>query len=344
MDHFTRRQVMAGALAAPALIGLGRAANAATTLKISHQFPGGTLESGDFRDRLCRKFALEIGSRTKGALTAEVYPNSSLVKTNAQFSALRRGALDLTLYPLAYAGGEVPELNITLMPCMVSSYTQGAAWKSADIGKELVKLLADKGVIIVAWIWQAGGCASRGAKLVGPEDAKGQKVRGGSREMDLMFKQAGAAVVSLPSNEAYAAMQTGAVDSVVTSSTSLISFHMEELAKHLTAGGGRSYWFMFEPLLMSKAVFDALPKDQQDQIMALGASLEAFGTASAKADDTAVVEVYKAKGCETHQLDEASLAKWRELARVSAWKDYAEKSESAAKFMKLAQFVAENTA
>jgi TRAP-type C4-dicarboxylate transport system substrate-binding protein len=344
MDKFTRRHVMASALAAPALIGLARGARASTTLKISHQFPGGTLESGDFRDRLCRKFALEIGSRTNGAVTAEVYPNSSLVKTNAQFSALRRGALDMTLYPLAYAGGEVPELNITLMPCMVSSYTQGAAWKSADIGKELVKLLADKGVIIVAWLWQAGGCASRGAQLVGPEDAKGQKVRGGSREMDLMFKQAGAAVVSLPSNEAYAAMQTGAVDSVVTSSTSLISFHLEELAKHLTGGGGRSYWFMFEPLLMSKAVFDALPKDQQDQIMALGASLESFGTASAKADDSAVVEVYKAKGCANHQLDAATLAKWRELARVSAWKDYADKSESAAKFMKLAQIIAENTA
>ena len=25
-------------------------------LKISHQFPGGTIDSGDFRDRLCQKF------------------------------------------------------------------------------------------------------------------------------------------------------------------------------------------------------------------------------------------------------------------------------------------------
>ncbi|MHA0111193.1 hypothetical protein ACXYUI_29305, partial [Klebsiella pneumoniae] len=86
------------------------------TLKISHQFPGGTLEQGDFRDRLCRMFAQEVGKRTGGALSFEIYPNSSLMKTNAQFSAVRKGALDFTLYPLAYAGGEVHISNLGLMP------------------------------------------------------------------------------------------------------------------------------------------------------------------------------------------------------------------------------------
>ena len=42
------------------------------------------------------------------------------MKTNAQFSALRKGALDISLYPLSYAGGEVPEINIGLMPALVT--------------------------------------------------------------------------------------------------------------------------------------------------------------------------------------------------------------------------------
>ena len=62
------------------------------------------------------------------------------------------------------------------------------------------------------------------------------KVRGGSREMDMMLKEAGASVLSLPSNEIYAAMQTGAMDAAMTSSTSLISFRLEEIAKSLTSG------------------------------------------------------------------------------------------------------------
>ena len=72
-----------------------------TTLKISHQFPGGTLTEGDFRDRLVRRFAVEVEKRSKGALKFEIYPGSSLMKTNSQFAALRKGALDLALIPLS---------------------------------------------------------------------------------------------------------------------------------------------------------------------------------------------------------------------------------------------------
>ena len=65
----SRRHLLQAAVAAPAILtfGLGRNARAATTLKISHQFPGGSLDEGDFRDRLCRKFAQEIEKRTNGA-------------------------------------------------------------------------------------------------------------------------------------------------------------------------------------------------------------------------------------------------------------------------------------
>jgi TRAP-type C4-dicarboxylate transport system substrate-binding protein len=80
----TRRHVIASALAAPTILRFGiGTAHAATTLKISHQFPGGTIDKGDFRDRLCRMFAAEVTKRSGGEIAAEIYPNSSLIKTNA---------------------------------------------------------------------------------------------------------------------------------------------------------------------------------------------------------------------------------------------------------------------
>ena len=324
-----------GGTAALGLIGSPRAET--TALKISHQFPGGSLTEGDFRDRLCRRFAVEIEKRTGGALQASVYPGSSLMKTNAQFSALRKGALDMSLFPLPYAGGEIAETNIGLMPALVPSYEQGAAWKTAEVGKQLAKVLDDKGVVIVSWIWQAGGVASRSRPLIAPEDAKGMKVRGGSREMDLVLKQAGASVISLPSNEIYAAMQTGAMDAAMTSSTSFISFKLEEIAKHLTSGRNKAYWFMLEPLLISKEVFKKLSKTQQDVVMAVGAELEAFGRDAAKADDKAAAEIYAKAGAKVYDLDAATVQKWQTIARETAWKDFADKSESCASLIKAAQ-------
>ncbi|GJD83686.1 TRAP transporter substrate-binding protein DctP [Methylobacterium haplocladii] len=337
----TRRHLVAAGLAAPALLKFGTgAARAATTLKLSHQFPGGTVDEGDFRDRMCRKFAAAVAERSKGALEVQVYPGSSLMKTNAQFSAMRKGALDLSLYPSPYAGGEVAEMNIGLMPALVPSYAQAVAWKSAPVGKKLIEILEAKGIVLVSWVWQSGGVASRERPLLVPEDAKGLKVRGGSREMDLMMKQAGAATLSIPSNESYAAMQTGACDAVITSSTSLISFRLEEISKALTSGRERSYWFMLEPIMMSKIVFSGLPKDQQDLIMAVGAELESFGQDGAKADDTKVEQVFAKAGAKVQNMDEATLGKWRDIARETAWKDFANKNASCAELLKLAEQVA----
>src|SRR5450432_557592 len=246
----SRRRFVAGALASvPVALGAPHAfAQAGTTLKISHQFPGATGNEGDFRDRLCKQFAADVEKRTNGALKFEVYPNSSLMKVNTQFASLRRGALDMSLVPISYAGGEVQELNIGLMPALVPSYAVGAQWKNAEVGKMFSQIVAEKGVVFVSWIWQAGGVASRNKPLITPDDAKGMKVRGGSREMDMMLKDAGASVLTLPSNEIYAAMQTGAMDAAMTSSTSLISFRLEEVSKYLTSGRGKSYWFMLEAL------------------------------------------------------------------------------------------------
>ncbi|MES2741210.1 MAG: TRAP transporter substrate-binding protein DctP [Pseudomonadota bacterium] len=332
-----KRRAILGAIASSPLWLQNMAMADTTTLKISHQFPGGTVNEGDFRDRMTRMFAAKVEERTKGALKFTIYPGSSLMKTNSQFAAMRKGALDLSLVPLSYAGNELPEVNIGLMPGLVTSYEQGYSWKNAEIGKELTRLLYDKGVIIVSWIWQAGGVASRNVPIVSPEDAKGMKIRGGSREMDMMLKAAGAAVISLPSNEIYAAMQTGAMDAALTSSTSLISFRLEEVSKALTTGRGQAYWFMFEPLMISRTVFEKLSKEHQSAIMAIGEEIETFGRMAAQLDDAVVANIYKRAGAKVVDLSPHVVRKWQALARTTAWKDYAEHSESCAKLLKLAE-------
>ena len=335
-----RRTILRSALAAPFMLPFGiNRAKAATVLKLSHQFPGSNGDQGDFRDRMCRRFAAEVNARTKGAVEIQVYPGSSLMKTNAQFSSMRKAALDMSLWPLAYASGEAPETSIGLMPALVSSYEQAALWKHAPVGRRLTELMAAKGLIFVSWVWQSGNAASRDRPLYLPEDAKGLKIRGGSREVDLLMKAAGAATLNLPSNEVYVAMQTGACDSTITSSTSMISFHVEELAKHLTSGRGRFYWFMLEPIMMSKAIFDGLPKDQQEAILSVGAEMEPFGLHGAQSDDAEVEKVFAKAGAKVVPLDDGALAKWRTLAQDTVWKEYANRSSTCAELLKLGEAV-----
>src|ERR1700723_2519869 len=73
----------------------------------------------------------------------------------------------------------MPEANIGLMPGLVSTYEQGLSWKNKPVGKALTDLLADKGIMILSWVWQAGGVASRSRRLA--RNGHGAADRGRSR-------------------------------------------------------------------------------------------------------------------------------------------------------------------
>ncbi|NQW51136.1 MAG: TRAP transporter substrate-binding protein DctP [Rhodospirillales bacterium] len=218
----------------------------------------------------------------------------------------------MSLYPLAYAGGEVKELNIGLMPRLVTSYEQGLTWRTAEIGKELNASIEKTGVKIPTWVWQAGCVASRAAAaVIDPKDVNGMKIRSGAREFDLMLKAAGRVISSLPSNEVRNAMQSGKLDAAITSATGLISFKVEDVARNLTTGRGKSFWFMLEPLLISKQVFDELAPAQQAVMVEAGESLVPFGLASAKAADQAIADIFVKGGAKIHDMTAVTVERQR---------------------------------
>ena len=96
---------------------------------------------------------------------------------------------------------------------------------------------------------------------------------------------------------------------------------------------------MFEPLLMSKKTFDSLTPAQQKIVMEVGASLEKFGMDAAKLDDQRVAEVYAKAGSKVGDMDAAAFAKWREIAKGSAWKDFEEKVKNGKALMDMATAV-----
>jgi TRAP-type C4-dicarboxylate transport system substrate-binding protein len=87
----------------------------AQQLKISHQWAEGV----DGRDRAARVFVQEVESRAKG-LTSRIFPKSSLnIKPAEVLGALRSNRLEMAIYPLTYAVGEVPEFSLAGLPGLV---------------------------------------------------------------------------------------------------------------------------------------------------------------------------------------------------------------------------------
>lgn len=320
------RSLLLSVSAAVLALGLSATGHAqeVKVLKLSHQFPASNGDDGDFRDRLARKFAKEVEEKSGGSLKIEIYPGSSMMKPMSQFGALRKGILDMSVLPLAYGSGEVPEVGLTLMPALVQSYDQGLRWKTAPVGAELDKILESKGIKIVTWVWQAGGTVSRDKPIVSPDDAKGLKIRGGDKTIDLMLQGAGGSAPNIPSSDIYNAISSGVLDAAVTSSTSLISYRLYEVSKAVTTATDKSFWFMFEPLLISKASWDSLTPKQQKIVMEVGASLEPFAVEGAKKDDQRLGEVYGKAGCKVVEMHQAAFDKWLAIAKQTSYKNFAE--------------------
>ena len=74
-------------------------------------------------------------------------------------------------------------------------------------------------------------------------------------------------------------------------------------------------------------------------ILAVGLELEAFGKKGAQDDDVEVAKVYEKAGAKVVPLDVATVGKWRDIARDTAWKDYSAKTATAASLLKLASDV-----
>ncbi|MEJ2693237.1 MAG: TRAP transporter substrate-binding protein DctP [Candidatus Thiodiazotropha sp.] len=292
----------------------------AIDFKASHQWPGG---KGDVRDEMVQMIARHM-TENKTGVDIKVYPGKSLFKPKEQWNAMTKGKLDITAFPLAYAGGKHPEFNLTLMPGLVKNHDHATRLNSSPFMQKIKQIMDEAGVMVLADTWLAGGFVSKGECILEPEDVKGMKFRAAGKSFNQMLAAAGATITSMPSSEIYSGLQTGVLDGANTSSSSLVSYRIYEQVKCLTAPGKNALWVMYEPILMAKASFDKLSKAQQEELMKAAAKAEQYASQASKEADKKLIDAYKKAGVKVVEMSSEQAAKWREIADTSSYKDFAE--------------------
>jgi TRAP-type C4-dicarboxylate transport system substrate-binding protein len=332
--------LLLGFIAASGLAQAQVKAAGTTVIEISHQWPGGTLDKGDFRDRLCRIFAKKVEEKTSGALKFEIHPASVLFKPVLQYDAMLKGALDMSVFPLDYAAGKVPQFSITLMPCIVKDHRQAMRWKDAPIGKEIERICEENGIKIIAWGWCGGGIASKAKPIKLPGDMKGMKARAAGKMFETMLNEgAGAAITSMPSSEIYFGLQTGVLDVCLTSSSSFESYRLYEQVKYYTSPRQTAIWYMLEPLVISMVTWKKLSADQQKVFMDVGKEMEFFALEEAIKDDTEVTNLFQEKGVRVHDMTMDDFKVWLAASKPTAWKTFTEKVKGGKELLDMAQAV-----
>lgn len=325
-------KIKLSAILVAALVGVSGAASAERTLKASHQWPGG---KGDIRDEMVQMIARDVAKADIG-FKIKVYPGKSLYKPKEQWAAMTKGKLDMTAFPLAYAGGRHPELNLTLMPGLVKNHDHALRLNKSAFMQKIKKIMDKAGVVVLADTWLAGGFVSKGKCILEPKDVKGMAFRAAGKAFNQMLAGAGASITKMPSSEIYSGLQTGVLDGANTSSASLVSYRIYEQVKCLTAPGKNALWVMYEPILMSKKTFNSLNTKQQKVLMTASKKAEVFATKGAKEADAKLVAAYKKAGVKVVTMTSEQAAMWRKIADKTSYKDFAEKVKGGRELLDMA--------
>ncbi|WP_223115670.1 TRAP transporter substrate-binding protein DctP [Paracoccus amoyensis] len=295
----------------------------AEVLRASHQFPGG---KGDARDEMVQMIAKDVADANVD-LEIRVYPGESLYKAREQWGAVTSGQLDLTSFPLDYAAGRVPQFSVTLMPGLVQNHERAVRLNDSPFMESIHKLVEDNGALVIANAWLAGGFVSKKNCITAPDTISGQVTRAAGPAFEQMLVGAGASISSMPSSEIYTGMQTGVLDAANTSSGSMVSYRLFEQAKCLTAPGENALWFMYEPVIVSKKVYDRLTPEQQQALMDAGQRAEDWFAQQATGLDQKMIDTFTQAGVEITEMTKENYDAWLQIAQDTSYKVFSEDVE-----------------
>ncbi len=285
----------------------------AEELRLSHQW-----STADVRHEVAQIVADEVAAADVD-LEIKIFPSKSLFKPREQYRPLSRGQLDMTVFPLSYAGGQQPSFNLTLMPGLVKNHDHAARLSQSPFMEALEEKMAEDDVMVLVHGYLAGGFVGKDKCITNPSDVEGLQTRAAGKSFEQMLVGAGASITSMASSEIYSAMQTGVLDAANTSSSSFVSYRIFEQVACYTPASDIALWFLYQPLLMNKSTFEGLSDEQQAALLAAAEKAEAHYLEQAKLQDAKSVEVFSAAGVEIAEMTVEDFQDWQTLAQETSY-------------------------
>ena len=323
-----RNPLIAG-LAAAALLATTTLASA-TELRLSHQW-----STADIRHKVAQMVADHV-TEADVDLEIKIFPSKSLFKPREQYKPLSRGQLDMTVFPLAYAGGQQPAYNLTLMPGLVKNHDHAARLNESDFMAALEEKMAGDDVMVLVHGYLAGGFAGKDKCITKPSDVEGLQSRAAGKAFEQMLAGAGASIASMASSEIYNAMQTGVLDAANTSSSSFVSYRIYEQVKCYTPAGDVALWFMYQPMMMNKSTFEDLNEEQQAALLEGAEKAEAYYLEEAKKQDANSTKVFEDAGVEIAEMSDEDFDAWLAIAKETSLKKFVDEVEGGQELLDMA--------
>ncbi|SDE27293.1 TRAP transporter substrate-binding protein [Ruegeria marina] len=210
------------------------------------------------------KLNADVSAATGGALTVRGYHGGELgAGPVEQYVRVLQGVADIAWGLPGYTSSQFQKTMIVELPGVIPLDAPGyeALWNAYD-DNLAGEFPGTKPLAI--WTSEPNIFIMKDKVVRTPADLQGLKLRVAGATAAEVVSAMGATPVQMPINQVYNALQTGLIDGVVTGSSTLSDFKLDEVADSFTFGAnlGRLAFYA----VMSQAKYDSLPDDQKAAI------------------------------------------------------------------------------
>ena len=198
----------------------------------------------------------ELEKRSNGRITTTLYAGGALGKGPEHFDIVRNGMSDMGYFTATWTPGRFPLTDVLSLAAWVDGKDV-----AVDIGNKVYKGALEEEFKDVKVI-ELNGCIQAFLWTRKPvhslSDLKGMKIRTPGGLQTQYIKALGAEPVFMPLGDVYLALETGAIDGLVTCPPLVLAFKLYEVAKN---GVVVTFGCVSEGVVMNKKVWEKTPDD-----------------------------------------------------------------------------------
>ena len=255
--------------------------------------------------------AAELGrlleEHSEGRLEFKFYPSSQLGDKMASLEGLRAGTIEMSECAASDLSNFSPIWSVFSLPYLFDSGVQAVAvLNSPEVARILHEDAERNGFKIIAWCnYGERSVLNSRRPVYTPQDLSGLKIR---VMQDPVLADAinsmGASGTPMAWSEVYTALQQRVIDGLENSPPVITANNMHEVAKFYSL---TEQFIIPDPILVSKKIFDDLPADLQEAILAAGKASEVFwNTELWPAAFEKQFEVMRTSGVQINDVDKAA--------------------------------------
>jgi len=203
-----------------------------------------------------------LDKRSNGKYKIKVFNKSALGSEKETLDQVKIGALEMNRVNISALNSICPKTLVPTMPFLFDSIAHMRKSLDGPIGEEILKGCEHEGLVGLAF-YDSGARSIYAKKPVKTlADAKGLKIRVQQSDLWVALVSAmGANATPMPAGEVFTALKTGLIDAAENNIPSYDGFKHYEAVKFYSR---TEHSMAPEMLVMSKAIYDKLPKADQD--------------------------------------------------------------------------------